>query len=240
MTSPPQNHRRLNLGVHGDAGSGKSVLAVSGPKPVLVLDAEAGAEYLPGKITHWDPTADKPPEKDLDNWDTCIVSVREWSVIDMAYQWLTSGDHPFESLSLDSVTEIQDKCGRAITGGASLEGSQWQELLRSMNDKLRAFRDLKTHPTHPLWSVTYVFATELRKDRQTPMAQGKLRDVIPFFTDVFGYLELTTDEMLNEQRVLRMKPSPRYIAKERVGGRLGSEVLNPNITEMIRTLNATN
>lgn len=237
MTSPPQSTRRLNIGIHGDAGAGKSVLAASGPPPRLILDAEAGAEYLPGKLIEWDPIADAPPKKS-DTWDTCVVKVREFAVVDSAYQWLVSGDHPFESLSLDSVTEIQDKCGRAITGGAgNLENSQWQELLRAMNEKLRAFRDLKNHPTHPLWSVAYVTMTETRNNRRVPMAQGKLRDMLPYFVDVFGYLEVGLDEMLEEQRILHLRPTATYIAKERVGGRLGTEVTNPSITEMLRTLN---
>jgi AAA domain len=240
MTAPAQHARRLTLGIHGDAGTGKSVLAASGPTPRLILDAEAGAEYLPGKIIHWDPIQDSPPAKS-DDWDTCVVSVREWPTVDSAYQWLNSGDHPFESLSLDSVTEIQAKCGAAITGGSgNLEGDQWQELLRAMNEKLRAFRDLKTHPTHPLWSIAYVCMTETRNNRRVPMAQGKLRDMLPYFVDAFGYMEIGYNEMAEEQRVLKLRPTPGYVAKERVGGRLGTEVVDPDLTAMLRTLNTTN
>jgi hypothetical protein len=237
MTSPPQTQRRLTAVIHGDSGVGKSRLAASGPAPRLILDAEAGAEYLPGNIIEWEPLADKPPEKD-DSWDTCVVKVREFGILDAAYQWLISGEHPFESVSLDSVSEIQQKCKDALTGpGGEMDNDRWQKLLATMNDKLRAFRDLKTHPTHPLWAVTFVMMTEQRDGKAVPLAQGKLRAMLPYYVDVCGYMEMGYDEAAEEARFLYLNGTASYIAKERVGGRLGSKIINPNLTEMLRTLN---
>ena len=88
-----------------------SWFGVSGPAPRLVLDSEGGSRFTPGRKITWDPAAYAPPEAPVDDsWDTCIVTVHNWSVVERVMAWLQSGQHPFRTVVLDSLTE---KIGRA-------------------------------------------------------------------------------------------------------------------------------
>ena len=100
--------RTLSMLIHVPRKAGKSTLAATAPGPRLLLDAEHGHKFLDLKIRYWDPHQD-PPELD-GSWDTCVVVVRNYDDVLQVYRWLPSGRHPFKSLIMDSITEIQAKC----------------------------------------------------------------------------------------------------------------------------------
>lgn len=107
-------HQRLSWLIHGQSKKGKSTLAATAPKPVLVLDAEGSWRFIPGSIRYWDPLHETPPVWD-GTWDICIVHVREWSTVDMVYKYLLQWPNLFTttgpvSVVVDSITEIQRRC----------------------------------------------------------------------------------------------------------------------------------
>lgn len=228
--------RRLTMLVHGFSGAGKSTFAASAPGPVLILDAESGSDYLDG-VVYWNPATESPPEAD-GTWKYCVVQVLDYASVVRAYEWMASGDHPFNSVVLDSVSEIQQRCIDSIAGANQMKRENWGELLRTVAGQIRKFRDLKSHPVKPLWAVVFVAMTNLKDGKQVPLVQGSLQSFLPYYVDCCGWLYVETDDFGIEHRNLLIGPDPLYEAKERMGGRLPKILTDPSIKEMLRTLNS--
>lgn len=189
--------------LHGDSKAGKSRAAYTIPAPRLLLDAEAAHRWLPGNKVFWDPITEAPPIRGQGrissndptvyaiDWETCVVIVRNWATFVRAYEWLNSGQHPFISVMIDSITEIQVKIKEDVTGGnleQKLQFDGWDKLLVRMEVLCRNFRDLTEHPTHPLAAVVITAMTELRDGKWRPYIQGSGSKKLPYFFDLIGYV----------------------------------------------------
>lgn len=224
----------ISLIVHGPSKSGKSTLADTTPGPRLVLDAEMGSRFTPSKKVIWDPKTQKPPEPD-GTWDTAIVPVRDYLTVLKAYEWLNSGQHPFRSTVLDSISEIQQRGVDSLVGINPMQLQDWGTLLRQVSDLVRKFRDLTTNPVRPLDAVVFIAMTRQRQSGDWyPHVQGQLATVLPYYTDLLTYLSVVHDETGKPVRRLLVGPVPGYETGERVGGRLGVYIDNPNISDMLR------
>lgn len=207
----------LSLLVHGHAKAGKSTLADSGPPPRFTLDVEGSTYWTPSPKIYWDPLRETVPVPDA-SWETAIILVREARTVMMVYQILNSGNHPFNSGSMDSVTEVQQRIIDDLTGGKSMDRDKWGALLRQVNGMIRAYRDLITHPVRPLWSMTFTAGTKYddRVGKWRPMVQGQAQDYLPYYVDLLGHLSALQDNT----RQMLIGPHPQYETGERVGGRL--------------------
>jgi len=228
----PQPRRRkaqgLSLLVHGPAKAGKSSIADSGPAPRLIMDVEGTSFWTPSRKTEWDPLREPPPGTGrhltagygqpsiTPDWDSCIVMVRDARVVSETYKILARGQHPFNSLSMDSVTETQQRVIDDVSGIKKIERDQWGHLLRLMSSMARSYRDLITNPVRPLWSVTFVAGTHMREGKWRPLVQGQVQDFLPYYVDILGYINANPDGT----RDLLIGPHPQYETGERVGGRL--------------------
>lgn len=218
--------------VHGESKVGKSWFGATTPAPRLILDAEGGQRWTPGGKTYWDPIY-PPPEPD-GTWDTCIVTVRQYDDIGRVYQWLATGQHQFKSVTIDSISEIQKRAKDQIGGMYALNQQQWGELLTHMERLIRDFRDLTMHPTHPLEAVILIaFTREGAGGKFRPYVQGQLAVTMPYFIDIIGYLYTQPLEDGTVVRRLLVQPHPQFEAGERVGGKLGAVVDDPNVEQMI-------
>jgi hypothetical protein len=219
--------------VHGDSKIGKTWLGDTAPAPRLCLDAEGGVDWTESRKIEWDPITQKPPVND-GTWDTCIVRVRNYQTVDLARQWIASGQHPFRSVILDSISEVQQRCIDAMVGVDPMKTQDWGELLRKMSSLVREFRDYTLHPTNPLTAVILVAMSRLNANgKYIPYVQGQLATTLPYYFDVIGYLFLQDLEDGSKIRRLLVSPHPLYEAGERLGGRLGVVVDNPNISTML-------
>lgn len=228
-------HLGISAIVHGPAKSGKSFLGDTTPGPRLILDAEMGSRFTPSKKKTWDPTREAPPVAD-GTWDTCIVYVRDYRSVLKAYEWLDSGKHPFRSVVLDSISEIQQRAVDALAGIQQPTQQDWGTLLRQVSDLVRRFRDLTTNPVKPLDAVVFIAMTRQGRDGDStwrPHVQGSLATVLPYYTDVVGYLCIAPGPEGTSVRRLFVGSIPGFETGERVGGRLGDCIDNPNITEML-------
>lgn len=234
MTTEVQ--RSLTLMVYGESKVGKSTFAVTAPYPRLMLDVEGGHRFLPIVAKYWDPMTEEPPVAD-GTWDTTVVQVRDYDTVLKAFQWLQSGKHQFKSLIIDSISELQVKCMDNIAGTEQMKMQQWGELLRHMGALLRDLRDLTMHPTQPLEAV--VLTAMARKGQDgvyRPYLQGQLATQAPYFYDVLG--AITIEEFPNEDplqpphkaRRMYVERTSQYEAGERVQGRLGAIVEQPNLS----------
>jgi hypothetical protein len=228
----------MSILVHADTKVGKSTFAATAPKPMLLLDAEAAYRFLPGKKTFWDPVREEPPKFD-GSWEICVVKVLSYNDMVKSFEWLNSGKHEFKSVVIDSISEIQTKCKDDLVSDGRMSIQLWGDLLTHMERLVRGFRDLTEHRTNPIEAVVMTAMTQQREGKWRPYVQGQLQVKMPYFLDVIGYMYVDTvqssDPTVPATKVRKMlvTPHPQFEAGERVQGRLGDVVENPNIPDML-------
>lgn len=239
----------LSLLIHAGAKVGKSTLAMTGPAPMLVLDAEGSTKFIPLRKIGWNPMQGPPPIWD-GTWDACIVNVTTFEDMSLAYNWLVTGQHSFQTVTIDSISEVQRKLKQKLAGTEAMKMQHWGELLTKMDILIRQYRDLTLHPTHPIRVAVFVAETRIGKaGKWVPYMQGQIEGNLPYWVDVVGYLSVVphidmqtgqqyTDERGQPafQRHLLTGPHPMFETGERVQGRLPHTIINPNITEMYLTV----
>ena len=185
----------LKVLVYGQAGSGKTSLAKTLPKPV-VLSAEDGLLSL----------------KD-DNIP--FIEIKSIGDLHEAYSWLSESDE-FESVVLDSISEIAEvvlahekkvnKDGRAAYG----------EMDVQLSEIIRAFRDLNMH-------VLMTAKLEKQQDEMGRMLYfpslpgNKTAQKLPYFFDEVLALRIEKDEEGKTQRALMCDSDGLWLAKDRSG-----------------------
>jgi len=179
----------LTLVVHGESGVGKSYFADTSPGPRLVFDVEGGVRFTPSKKIAWDPR-DQLPELP-EGVDTVVVTVTDLDTIQRGFQWLTMGNHPFKSVVVDSLTEVQKRAIDAISGGDQMKLQDYGALLRKIESLVRAFRDLTLHQTNPVQCVVFVCGSaEKGQDHAVvrPALVGRMAESLGYYVDVMGYM----------------------------------------------------
>lgn len=226
----------LSFLIHAYSKTGKTTLAATAPAPILAMDAEGGWKFINMRMIGWDPNATPPPEYD-GTWDVCVVNIRDWRTVTRTYDWLMQAEHQFQSLVVDSITEIQRRCKTNLKGTAALQIQDWGTLLSEMDAMIRGLRDLTLHPTHPLRVVVFIAESRQLNGKWRPSMQGQIVDALPYWCDIVGYLFIEQGMDVNGQatvprRRLLISQSQLFEAGERVQGRLGGVVDDPNITSM--------
>lgn len=228
MTQP-----NLTMVVHGESGTGKTWLANTSPSPRLIIDAEGGTTWTQGKKVYWDVQKGTPPPT---TEETCIATIKSFQSLGTILSWLQSGKHPFRSVVIDSLTEVQKRCLDNITGVEAADQRAWGEVLRKMEGLVRSFRDLTISNGIPtLDTVVFVAGSQLKDGITRPHLQGQLGNTLPYFVDAVGYLYLQQDEDGNIVRKLLLQPVGGFSAKDRTG-QFGQVITNPNIADMLGLL----
>jgi AAA domain len=216
--------RALTMLLHGASKSGKSSYSVTCPAPRLYMDVESASRFLAIRRIDWDPAREAPPTPD-GTWDTAVVATRDWAVVERAYHWLASGQHPFRSLIIDSISELQQRYLESQTGRQQPTMQQWGSTFRVVSGLVRDIRDLTQHPTRPMECVVMTAMTRQMDGMWRPWVQGQLQTVLPYLLDVVGYLwvdqepnELTGQ--LTETRKILTRRTPQFEAGERVDGKI--------------------
>lgn len=220
----------LSIVVHGESGVGKSWFGDTAPSPTLILDAEGGSRFTPSQKTVWDPMMSAPPQ----GTETTVVYIRDFQQMAQVYAWLNSGQHDFNSVVLDSITELQKRCKDSLVGKGSMRIQDWGDLLTEMEGIVREIRDMWLHPVKPVPVSVFITTTKM-DERATfrPHVQGSLNLSMPYFVDVVGYLYTQPDaEVGGMRRHLLVQNTPGFIAKDRTN-RLGYEVVDPDISKML-------
>lgn len=242
--------RSLSICIHGEPGTGKSWAGATSPAYRLVLDCEGGSRFAPGKKTWWNPAVEPPPtpgqgrttpggEIVAHDWETCVVNMHDFSTMVKAYEWLLSGQHPFRSVVVDSVTELQKRIIDQTSGLSQPTQQDWGEVLRVMEDQIRKLRDLLTHPTRPLECVVLIALTHHRDGKFRPFVKGQLELTLPGFIDVVGYLyvEVNSDGVLT--RKMLVAPLGEFDAKDRTDAITrahGPIITNPNLENLLQVI----
>lgn len=236
------NDRALSILVHGPSKAGKSTFAVTAPYPRLLLDVEAASRFLQVVKVYWDPMTQAPPVAD-GTWDTCVVRVHDFGVALKAYDWLKSGQHPFRSVILDSISELQVKAQEAVNARERMQTQHWGELLSKVGFFGRDLRDLTTNPITPIEAVVITAMSKEKGDEihkvMKPALQGQIADQVPYWYDITGYLfvdqEVDANNTPHEVRRLLTSKHPNFEAGSRVPG-LEPIITAPNIETMLDTI----
>lgn len=217
-TEKPKKFENLNILFHGDGGMGKTSICASAclspeTAPVLVCDFEGGA---PIRFAHC-------PEGTY-----TIVRITAIEDLNQVYEYLAKGDHPYKTVVLDSLTEIQ-KLGLAefATSGnvaktfkSSVvavkvpEIAHWGKSALQMSMLVRFFRDLPMN-------VLFTTLTQTVKDEITGKITlkvalpGKQADEVPGIPDIVGYVTTEQLGVGKQQRVILFQPDGKTVAKDR-------------------------
>jgi len=232
--------RALSILVHGESGAGKSTFAVTSPTPQLFLDVESGSRFLQTRKVKWNPLAGEEPPTPDGTWDTCVVTVHDFETALKAYEWLKSGRHPFKSVILDSISELQAKAQESINGRAQMQTQHWGQLLSKIAFFCRDLRDLTTHPSNPLEAVVVTAMSRVTDGVTRPFLQGQVASQVPYWFDISSYLFVDqevnpeTQEAVVVRKLLTTK-HPEYEAKSRVPN-LPGIITRPNVDSMLESV----
>lgn len=226
--------KALSMLVHGYSKVGKSLLAASASKPLLYLDVEAAARFLPIASVSWDPVNPPPTLEELKDQqaNVVVVAVDSWTTATLAADWLKyDNKHPFKGVAVDSVSELQMRNLIHIGGDAQMKTQDWGETLRNIGGFLRGLRDL-TYSHRPLESLVVTAMSKLNQDTGIlrPHLQGQMADTIPYLMDITGYLYVNTDGAGVETRYLLTRRRDNKEAGERVGGRIPPVLRLPTVS----------
>lgn len=233
--------------VYGDSKVGKSWFGQTTPTPRLVLDAEGGSRspkrmvgdtVVKQRVVRWDPTKEDPPA--VGDWDTCHVMVRDFNTFNRAYEWLNSGRHPFRSVVVDSLTEVQKRCKDAISGDDTPSERDWGLLLIKMEFLVRNMRDLVTHATNPLDAVIFLALVKDVNGKRKAEIQGALSRSLPGYVDLIGYLFVQVAEDGEEFRRMLIRPRDGFESGDRthtLSQHYGVAITSPDVEEMLTVLN---
>lgn len=189
----------VKLLVYGQAGAGKTSLIRTLPNPI-VLSAEGGLLSI--------QDADLP-----------FIEVASMDDLREAYEWVAGSNEAtaFASVALDSISEVaevvlqyelkRNKDGRAAYG----------ELNSTMNELIRAFRDLPGKHVY-MSAKLEKSQDEMGRMLYNPGMPGKsLTQGLPYFFDEVLALRVEKDAEGNTQRALMCDSDGLWAAKDRSG-----------------------
>lgn len=248
--------RKAYFGIHGWGGAGKTWLAHTLPGPRLALETEMGAfdtadrEDREVNIILWDPLSEPIPEG-LSTADTVIVGIRDLRKIRPLITMLESGQHPFESVILDSFTEMQAmlKTQVANPGGeydpnGIFDHQAWGRLKNHGGQILRDLRDLTWPDSKKPVNVAVVMYSDDEAVPAVPLLEGGIRKALNGWFDLVGYLFTAVHpETKQEIRVLQIARDHTAIAKCRLHSvkvKYGTHIESPDLGEILDTLNGGN
>lgn len=229
--------RALTVLMHGLSGAGKTTLACTAPKPLLLLDVEMASRFVKGKKIKWNPLTEAPPVND-GSWEICVVPVNEFQKAQAAYEYLKSGNHPFKSVVVDSISELQGKASEKIKGRQQFQTQDWGKLLSVMSYFCKDLRDLPEESDQ----IEAIIITATSKDYDgiiKPYLQGQIASQAPYWFDITGYLYVQqyvdANGVMVDGRSLLIGNHPNYEAKSRVPD-LPTVLDSPNISILLDSI----
>lgn len=236
----------LKMIVYSPPGHGKTTLlgtAAGDPRlsPMLLIEFEGGTRSIRSKVKKIsiDQLGKEKPKVDVIH----TVEIRTWGDFDLVYDFLLTADHPYRSIGLDSLSEMNYLNMQTVLLDAGIQDKnrdpdvpEQRDYLKSasqMRRLVRYFRDLPMH----------VFMTSGAQQGQDPRTKtsmmmmsltGKLVFEIPGLFDVVGYLAMVDQEDGATERWLFTQPTGRFDAKDRTeGGKLGEYIVNPTLPKIL-------
>lgn len=219
-------NRGVKILVYGRSGMGKTMLCATAPTPILA-SAESGLLSL----SHANQERIFGPGKAV---DVPIVEISSLADLIQFYEWVTDKDCPFETICLDSITEIGEKVLANALKQVSDPRQAYGELLEKMTNTLKMFRDIDGK------HVVFIAKETPNKDGGTPlnipmMPGTKVGPAMPYLVDEVFHLNVGTitegPQKGQTYRYLLTQPSVEFDAKDRSGAL--ETIEEPNLTNII-------
>lgn len=187
--------------VYGIAGAGKTTLATTVPRPII-LSAEKGLLSIAGS-------------------NIGVLEIENFQDLKDAYQWCTTPANQahFDTIFLDSISDIAEQI--LIDAKAKVKDARlaYTDLSDKLVDIIKDFRDITGK------HVIMVAKIESAKEEVTgitkyfPAVPGnKLTQKLPYLFDEVLYLGLKTDPSTNKSwRFIQTQPDFQVAAKDRSG-----------------------
>lgn len=200
-TANISNIQGVKVLVYGEAGSGKTHLISTAPRPVI-FSAESGL-------------------LSLRKFNLPYHSISTFKDLEEIYLFSTKSAEMknFDTICLDSISEIAEVILADLKSKNKDPRKAYGEVQDVMLDMIRGFRDI------PQKNVYFSAKQDIIKDGTTgalyfgPMMPGqKLPVALPYFFDELFQIQVFTDPATNtEYRSLRCKKDNQYQAKDRSG-----------------------
>ena len=202
----------VKLLVYGQAGSGKTSLIPTLPTPI-VLSAEGGLLSI--------QDANLP-----------YIEISTMDDLKEAYEWMgTPEGLKFESVAIDSVSEIAEVCLNAEKKIAKDPRQAYGAMQEQMSDIIRAFRDLPGRHVY-MSAKLEKSQDEMGRILYAPSMPGnKVGQSLPYFFDEVLALRVEKDADGNTQRALMCDSDGLWTAKDRSGKLSSWEA--PNLSDII-------
>jgi phage nucleotide-binding protein len=117
--------------VYGQSGRGKTAVASTWPKPMLLLDInEKGTDTIANV-----PGID-------------VISLEDWDELEQTYWFLKEGEHEYKTVVIDQISQMQDLAMSAVRAESKKEESDlltrkdWGQISGMMKTWLFNYRDL--------------------------------------------------------------------------------------------------
>lgn len=172
-TYSPVDHKIKAL-IYGASGSGKTYFSGTA-KNALYLSAENGLLSI----------KDKHPKF----WE-----IKTFNDLQKAFLYLQNEEHGFETVVLDSLTEISDIVKRGIEkeNGRTMQIQDWGTIKTKMVDLFRNFRDLPMHVVFIALDDRIVDEEKIHKIVPDLDGKGAVA-ALPQFIDIVGYTHVEAD-----------------------------------------------
>lgn len=229
----PQNQ---NFCLYGDSGVGKTRLAASAPKVLMIDVNDRGHDSV---------------RRDI---DPKFIQVERWQEVNDIYWYLQEGDHDFESVAMDTVSNLQNICMDFVLGDeAARDASRdpdmparqaWGKVGKLMRTQIINFRNLP---------MNVIFVAQLRvkasgddEDMDTEITYGpevspSIEKTLKAAVGTIGYLTKREVVVKNKRkgtarreirRRLLIGDSERYVTKDR-NGVFPEHIDAPDLADML-------
>jgi len=191
----------LKVLCYGPAGSGKTVLcATTGcPSKTLIISCEGGLLSIRNA-----------PEM-------AVAEVKTMADLDDVYDFLVHGEHEFQWVCLDSISEIAEVVLTTEKGSAKDGRAAYGNLADIMFDRLRKFRDLALN-VYMSAKQTEITDEGSKRTRFMPSLPGRtLTQGISYLFDEVFAIRINRDEDGEPKRWLLTNTDGSYEAKDRSG-----------------------
>src|SRR5882724_1353442 len=88
--------------VYGESGRGKTAFASTFPKPILLLDIDEKGTDTIAKVPGID-----------------VIHIEDWHELEQTYWFLKSKEHPYQTVVIDQITQMQDLAMAYVRGESS-------------------------------------------------------------------------------------------------------------------------
>lgn len=198
------NARAPKILVYGGAGVGKTTLIASLRGKMLILSAEAGLLSLAGA-----------------DIDADVVEVTSIEALRAIYAELRAGDHGYDWVVLDSVSEIAEVVLSAEKSKSKDPRAAYGALSEEMVKIMRAFRDLTCGVYFSAKLASTKDETTGRVSHSIGMPGAKLGEALPYlFDEVFRLVVIDEDDGQGGKvasRYLLTATDGKSVAKDRSG-----------------------